>query len=387
MGEAEEARAMADGIRRIELTHLVVPRKDLCRPGGGVAVAGRPKPAIFVEVETANGMVGRGECSPAFSEAIDDCWAALAGPIADGLLGAGFTEPQEIAAIAAAWPGGPEPRAAAESACWEILARERHESLAELLGARAERIDQGVEVGLSVGPCPTVVDLLRTAETHLAEGYRQLTVRIAPGADHEPLRAIRQHFGDLPLVADAAGLYGPGDLDALRRLDEWELTLLIQPLPADDLDGLAGLQAELATPIGLDATVADLDRAAAALARGVARAACLRAQRLGGLGATLELLGLCRRHDVACWVGNGPDLGLGQALGVHLAALDGCSYPADLGPPTRWFASGCESPRLELAGPGRFAVPTRPGLGYEPDPVELRRFAVRRESFSARSSG
>ena len=50
-----------------------------------------------------------------------------------------------------------------------------------MLGASVEQIARGVESGLAVGLYPTIVELLKTIETHLAEGYRRVKIKIAPG--------------------------------------------------------------------------------------------------------------------------------------------------------------------------------------------------------------
>jgi O-succinylbenzoate synthase len=242
---------MTGAIERVCLTHLQIPFKEPFRISGGeVAV----KDALLVTVETAHG-VGHGESSPMAasfgysSDTPEGCWADLAERIAPGLLGRRFSAPEDIAALRAGWTGSRFAAAGAETACWDLLGRARHATLADMLGAAPERIALGVESGLAVGLYPTIVELLQTIETHLAEGYRRVKIKIKPGQDVELVRSVRQHFGDIPLMVDANAAYTAADLDVFRALDEFDLLMFEQPMAAADLDGLAALQAAVATPV------------------------------------------------------------------------------------------------------------------------------------------
>jgi O-succinylbenzoate synthase len=382
--------SMTGAITRIALAHLQVPFKEPFRLSAGeVAV----KDAICVTLETSDG-VAVGEGAPAPLGLADPrgtpgaCWDALCDRIAPALLGQTFRSVDDIAACASAWVCGRAAAAAAETACWDLLAQSRRETVAELLGAAHSFVNMRVESGLAVGLYPTVVELLKVIETHLAEGYRRVKIAIAPGRDVELVRAVRQHFGvELPLMVDGNGAYTRDDIAIFQALDEFDLLMFEQPMRADDLDGLAALQAAVTTPVCLDETADGLPRTAEALRRGAARVVNIKIQRVGGLGPALAMHDLCQAQGAACWVGTTPELGIGQAQGVHLATLHNCKYPTDVEPSTRWFVDDYVVPRLELTAPGLLSVPTRPGLGYQVDPVKLRRYQVRQREFTARTSG
>jgi O-succinylbenzoate synthase len=80
-----------------------------------------------------------------------------------------------------------------------------------------------------------------------------------------------------------------------------------------------------------------------------------------------------------------PELGIGQAHGIHLATLANCKYPSDLEPSPRWFVDDYSIPLVDLAAPGIIEVPTRPGLGYHVDPVKVRRYQVRQQEFTTKT--
>src|SRR5215213_979347 len=129
-----------------------------------------------------------------------------------------------------------------------------------------------------------------------------------------------------------------------------------------------------------------LDQVAEAIRLGACRIVSLKIQRLGGLGPALAVHDYCYQHGVACWVGTMPELGVGQAHGIHLAALSNCRYPTDIGLSARWFVDDYAAPRIELPAPGLLNVPSRPGLGYQVDHAKVRRYQVRRQEFTARTT-
>jgi O-succinylbenzoate synthase len=82
-----------------------------------------------------------------------------------------------------------------------------------------------------------------------------------------------------------------------------------------------------------------------------------------------------------------PELGVGQAHGIHLAALANCKYPTDIEPSARWFVDDYVVPLIELTAPGLFSVPERPGLGHEVDHAKLRRYQIKHLEYAARTAG
>ncbi len=374
-------------IERVTLTHLRIALKEPIRFAVGEIVE---KDAILVAVDASGGESGLGECSPppitgGPADSVSRCWDDLASGLVPGLLGRLAPDEDGIAALVEGWGGRSRFAVAGiETALWDLLGQSRRASIAELLGVAPDAIARGVEAGLIVGLSETVVDLLRTIEVHLAEGYKRVKLAIAPGRDVEPVKAVRRHFGDeLGLMVDANGSYTAADLDVFRALDDHDLLMFEQPMAADDLDGLAALQAAVTTPVCIDESARDLAGVAAAIDRGACRIVNLKLQRVGGFGPARAIHDYCYARGVACWVGTTPELGIGLAHGLHLATLPNCKYPTDVAPSVRWYVDDYVAPALELAAPGVFQLPMRPGLGYVVDPAKLRRYEVRRREFTA----
>ena len=356
-------------VERVLLTHLQIPLKEAFRISGGeVAV----KDAILVTVETSSG-IGHGESSPMAAgfgysqDTPEGCWEDLTA-IAPRLIGQRIDSAAEIASLASTWMGSRFAVAGVETAFWDLLGQAHHATIAHLLGAIDEQISLGVQSGLAVGLYPSIVELLRSIETHLVEGYRRLKIKIQPGSDLELVRAVRQHFGEVPLMVDANGAYTAADIDLFRALDEFDLLMFEQPMKAADLDGLARLQQAVATPVCIDETAETLDLTAEAIRRGACKIVNLKIQRVGGLGPAKEIHDFCHQQGVACWVGSMPELGIGQAFGIHLASLGNCRYPTDVEPSARWFVDDYVVPGARAHGARAFlgSHPAGPGLSGRP---------------------
>ncbi len=379
---------MAMTIDQIALTHVQIPLKEPFRISGGQVTV---KDGILVQVLCGeHGPIGLGECSPMAagfgysSDTPEGCWEDLTRHIVPDALGQSFDSVEDILNLASRWQGSRFAVAGVETALWDALGQSRKSSIAELLGVPDGVAARGVESGLAVGLYPNVVELLRTIESHLAEGYKRVKIKIAPGQDVDLVKSVREHFGPIDLMVDANAAYSIADLDVFKQLDEYELMMFEQPFGARDIDGLAQLQAQVETPVCIDESAETLETTIRAIEAGACKIVNIKLQRVGGFGPGLAIHNACAERGVACWIGCMPELGIGQAAGIHMAALPNCRYPTDVEPSARWFVDDYSSPLIDLSAPGILAIPRRPGLGYQVDFNKLSRYQVRREEFHKR---
>jgi O-succinylbenzoate synthase len=242
--------------------------------------------------------------------------------------------------------------AAVEAALLDLRLATAGLDLPGWLGAVRDRVPAGVAVGVA----SSVDALLAEVADHVDAGYRRVKLKVRPGWDVEPVRAVRSAWPALPVGVDANGSYREDD-EALRRLDGIGLVEIEQPLPADDLVGSARLAARLATPVCLDESVTSVGTLEAALALGALDHLNLKPARVGGLGAALAVLERAERAAVPVWVGGMLATGVGKAVDVALAALPGVTLAGDLPASRRWFATDLTEP-WELLPDG--TLPVRP---------------------------
>ena len=255
-------------------------------------------------------------------------------------------------------------RAAIEMAAWALLAERREISLAKLLGGTRERVATGIALGMQ----PSIDDLLTKVDAAVRAGYRRVKLKIAPGADREPLAAIRAAVRDpdFSLMADANSAYRLADADHLASLDALDLMMIEQPLAWDDLLRHAELQKHLRTPICLDESLTGPDRVEDMVKLGSGQIVNLKPGRVGGFKASLRIHDLCGHHSLPLWCGGMLESGIGRAYNVALASLPGFSLPGDLSPSARYWQRDIVSPEWTMEENGEVEVPQeRPGLGCE----------------------
>ena len=76
------------------------------------------------------------------------------------------------------------------------------------------------------------------------------------------------------------------------------------------------------------------------------------------------MLAAARAAGLECWVGTMPELGVASAQGLHLAALDGFTYPTDIEASARWYVDDVIEPGIEIDADGYIQLPAVPGTGY-----------------------
>ncbi|HET9689681.1 MAG TPA: o-succinylbenzoate synthase [Acidimicrobiales bacterium] len=262
--------------------------------------------------------------------------------------------------------GHPMAKAALEMAVIDLELRAAGMSFGAYLGAVRDRVASGVAVGIA----DSVGELLDVVGAHLVGGYRRVKLKIAPGWDLEPVRAVRERFGDgVALQVDANGAYTLADARHLARLDPFDLLLIEQPLPDDDLAGHAALARLIATPICLDESITSARGAADAIGRGACRVVNVKAGRVGGYLEARRVHDVCAALGVPVWCGGMYETGLGRAANVALAGLPGFTLPGDLSASDRYYR--CDVTAPFVLDDGRLAVPDGPGIGVAPDPDVL----------------
>ncbi|MFT3872779.1 MAG: o-succinylbenzoate synthase [Nocardioides sp.] len=288
------------------------------------------------------------------------------------LLAAQVESAEEVAPVLAAIVGHPMAKAAVEMAVLDAALRRRGESFGQFLGATRSRIPAGVSVGIQ----PTIPALLEVVGAFIDEGYLRIKLKIQPGWDVDPVRAVRQRFGDeLLLQVDANAAYDLADAGTLRRLDDFDLLLIEQPLHHDDLRQHARLAGLIRTPICLDESIVSARSAADAIALGAASIINIKPGRVGGYLEARRIHDVAHAHGVAVWCGGMLETGLGRRANIALAALPGFTLPGDTSASDRFYSRDLTDP-VTLDADGHVAVPVGPGLGALPDPDALDDYTV-----------
>lgn len=270
--------------------------------------------------------------------------------------------------------GHPAAKSALEMAVLDAELRECGMSLATYLGGTRE----AVPVGVSVGVTDTSAELIGLVSGYLEEGYTRIKLKVQPGCDSTPLRAVRAEFGDdLALQVDGNGAYRSGDLSLVARWDEFSLVMVEQPFAAADLLSHARLATMMRTPICLDESITSAAVAAAAVREGACSIVNIKPGRVGGYLEARRVHDVCQALSVPVWCGGMLESGVGRAANLALASLPNFQFPGDISATARYFAEDICTP-FELVD-GMLAVPSGAGIGVSVDLEALERFTTRCE--------
>ena len=347
---------------------------DLTRPLGTAHGEIHRREGFVVTVERGggSGVVGLGEATPlpGWTESREACATALAGAeIRRGA--ASVAEALDAASTPAARHG-------VALAVADAAARDAGERLADRLAEDAG-VDtapaESVPVNATVGdgtPDETAAEAGRAIDA----GFDCLKLKVGArdlDADVERVRAVRDAVGDgVALRADANGAW---DRETARRaldaLTPFGLAYVEQPLPADDLDGLAALRGgdraegtdggdgDERVPIAADESVAARG-IGAVLDAGAADAVVCKPMALGGPDRALAAALLARSAAVDPVVTTTIDAVVARTAAVHVAAAVPDVSPCGLA--TGALLDEDLAPDPCPVAAGAVAVPSGPGL-------------------------
>ncbi|WP_419707514.1 L-talarate/galactarate dehydratase [Promicromonospora sp. NFX87] len=352
-----------DAIRTVQLSTLTLPLTTAI--SDAKVFTGRQKPMtevvfLLAEITTEQGFEGLG-----FSyskRAGGPAQYAHAKEVAQTAVG---EDPNDIAKLYTKllWAGASVGRsgvatqalAAIDIALYDLKAKRAGLPLAKLLGAHRDSVRTYNTSGGFLNA--SIEEVKERASRSIAEGIGGIKIKVGlpDGAtDLARVAAVREHIGpDVPLMVDANQQWDRTTaLRMGRRLEQFDLDWIEEPLDAYDAEGHAALAAALDAPIATGemlASVAEHERLIATRACDIIQPD---APRVGGITQFLRLLTLA---DQA-----GLDLAPHFAMEIHLHLA--ATYPREPWVEHFDWLDPLFNERLETKD-GRMLVPNRPGLG------------------------
>jgi O-succinylbenzoate synthase len=350
-------------IKSIELIEIKMPLVHFFETSFGRTYE---RNIILVCVTDETGATGWGEATcgetPSYCEEwTGGAWAVLEQILAPAVVG------KEVEAAANIWNlmkhfrGNRMAKSAIETACWDLEAKKLNVPLWKHLGG----VNQEISCGVSIGIQDSVEQLFGKIQTELDAGYQRIKIKIAPHWDYDVIKQVREKFGNILLMGDANSAYTLADIEKLKSLDEFDLMMLEQPLPYDDIVDHAKLQREIKTPICLDEPIRSPDDARKAIELKSGKIINLKNGRVGGHTQSKEIEKICRENNIPVWCGGMLESGIGRAHNIAISTLAGYTLPGDVSASKRYWAEDIIDPTVEVTERGTIIAPDAPGIGFE----------------------
>jgi muconate cycloisomerase len=334
---------------------------------------------VLVRVTLSDGIQGWGEASlePLWPEGETQASVAHAvkAHLAPAVVGSNPLDFESVRhKMGRAVAGNPYAKAAVEMGILDAAARSLGLPLYTLLGGhyRGE-----VEVRFNI-PYTRPEEAARLAARAVEQGFRVLKVKVGVDLKGEVaiLRAIREVVGSrVEIGVDANGAWRAKEaVQAVRRLGEFGLAFVEQPVDRRDLEGLALVRRLVDVPVMVDEGLYTPEDALALVRLGACDLFNIYPGKAGGLLGAKRIAHIGEAAGIPACLGSNIELGVGNAAKLHLAAsTPSIELASDF--PVWFYSRDVLKAPLKVEG-GRIRVPEGPGLGVEVDPEALKVFRV-----------
>lgn len=305
---------------------------------------------VFVTLRFA-GVAGGGESSPAsrWGESVESVLHQLQ-EVDVARLG----NPFNLEGVRELLPAGAA-RAALDIALHDLAGKIAGLPVCKLIGSKGRELP------------PTSVTVPITDKDKMLERTRSLAdhpslkVKVGFDGDVDVIRSMREVFTGALRVDANEGWSGEEAILRLKELEQFDIELCEQPIPAGNHEDLAHVTESTSIPIYADEDVSDATDVVAL--KGVVDGVNLKLRKAGGIRETVAAIHTARACGLGVMLGCDLDTGIAATAGAHLAGLVDF---ADLDGPLLLAKDPFPGVGYDK---GRMILPDLPGLGVEGTPA------------------
>lgn len=374
-------------ITDVKFLDLEIPLKVPLRPAWEPRAAYESFPLALIRVYTDEGIVGSAvEFTPQHVMGASGSQIACLKSI---LIGAdpfgieGIVRKLRYAAFV-----GPKPWAI-EIALWDVIGKACGQPVYRLLGGSQDRVKAYISTVQIKSPDEHALD----AKKYLDQGFRAIKLRahrLNPVEDLEAVRAVRAAVGDkMEIMVDANQAWATEPpfwssrtaLWMARELEKLDVVWLEEPLPKDDLQGLAELARKVDLPIAGGELEWGIHRFRELLENQAYDILQPDPHWCGGILECRKISALAETMNKQCILHTGGISGLWLAANLQVTgAIPNCPYFEYLLEPPVWTAEMrdalLEEP-IVIGKDGYIDIPKGPGLGVKLNEQAIARYTVK----------
>ncbi|MDC0039081.1 dipeptide epimerase [Gammaproteobacteria bacterium] len=334
----------------------------------------------LVNIDTDDGHSGVGEICTVFRPGGRSLCEQIDRYLAPVLLG---EDPHRISYLISAMDealSGAEPaKAAIDMALFDIVGKVLQTPVYNLLGGMVrERVplSHSITYGSSAEMANFAVQLAH-------EGFTTVKVKVGQGLgkDVDAVREIRKAVGPsvhLRVDANMAWATTKDAIATIRRLEDYDIEIVEQPVPHHALDAMAELRTMTDRPIMADESVWTPMDAMECIRRSAVDVVSVYVAESGGLLKAAQTFSICEAAGIPCLIGSMPETGIGTAAQIHLGvAMTNLRFDSDACG-VRYFSEDCLMQPLKIEN-GYAYPPQGVGLGIDVDKSVLARWRTSAE--------
>ena len=361
----------------MDVWHVQLPVNS--RRDHGIGTVANAIDVVIVGLETESGLKGFGEASPwsVFTGTAESNFAALDRYLRPLIIGKSIEDLQSIMNDAEKTVVHcEEAKAALETALLDLKGKILGLPIYELLGG-AVRETIPLSVSLANPEFSADIELL----TKLREAGIRI-VKIKTGIkDHAfdimRVETLRKDFAEFDVRVDYNQGLEPTDAwRKLRDIEEFDVTFIEQPVPAQDYRVMQNLAAALETPLLADETVfseADMTRA---IEDRLCRCVSVKIMKCGGLTRGQSIARIAASAGMAGYGGDMFETGIAHLAGTHMiAASPNISLGCEFYQASFYLVEDLLVEAFPIEN-GEVVVPSGPGLGMDIDLARVNHYSI-----------
>jgi L-alanine-DL-glutamate epimerase-like enolase superfamily enzyme len=369
---------MMSKIRSVEVFPVGVRVKSTFTfASGSAGGAGDEAILIYVKILDDDGAVGWGECRPIRQwsyETPESAVTTIRRYLAPAVIGhdisdrAGLHTKMNAAIGRGTSTGQPIAKSAIDLAIHDLAAKRAGLPLREFLGGSRERRDLAVSFTITGHDADQAKQQMLAGQ---AEGFRHFNFKAAvqPETDIAVAKVLKQTIANGGFLwADAnQGFDLAGAKYVARAFEDIGVSILEQPLPADQFSGMTELRRATRIPLAVDeASVSPSDFLNYVVA-GLVDYLIIKVTRSGGVWPSLQQIAIAQAAGMPMLVSGLTDGLLTKLAACQLASVFGIEGPVALNGSQFIDETGLYPAKSEVERGGGVRLNDAPGIGVEPD--------------------
>lgn len=352
-------------ITKVITTPILIPFKKPAKWSGGTR---RNAPALLIQLETDEGLVGIGEC---VGPTIPTIQTVIEKEFTSFLIGKNPMQTElilhQLEEYILNWSQiGYYALAGIDMALLDLKSKILNTPLYNLLGGLYKQ--EARFAGYLFIDEPLVN--AREAEQLVNKGYEEIKIKVGRDIEYdtERLKEIRSAVGsNVKLRIDANQFWSVNTaIKAINKMEKYDLQLVEQPTPYYDIEGLATVSKAVSVPITADESCTSFDSALKLIEKRAVAALTVYPSEAGGLLKAKQIVELADTYGIWCVIGSWAETGVATMANAHLIASSR-NFPFASDTHYEWYSSDILDRPLEIEN-GKIKLSDKPGLGVEVSP-------------------